>query len=119
VTPSGVSSAVVVSTLMEAWQILASGLVDEGVVNDVSFQNRSSAPSNPILPFLQILYGLPIGTRKIAEVAQLAKELQKRKSLLRLFVDHPDHINALHEFNQKHSDQPPWSVFVKVDAGGQ
>lgn len=44
-TSSGNSSAVIVSTLAEAWGIVNSGLVKDGVVKDVS----SIAPILPLL----------------------------------------------------------------------
>ncbi|KAL5534392.1 hypothetical protein ACEPAG_854 [Sanghuangporus baumii] len=98
VTSAGQTHAVVVSTLMEAWQVLRSGLVAEGVIND-------------------ILYGMPIAANKIADIAALSDELAKHNAVLRLHVDHPEQIAALEAFESQRSEPRKWSVFVKVDCG--
>ncbi|KAJ7048510.1 putative serine dehydratase domain-containing protein [Mycena amicta] len=90
--------AVVVSTLMEAWQVVESGLVKDGTVKD-------------------ILYGLPVGLNKVADLSDLWDELVKYGAVVRLMVDHPDQIKFLEEFEKARSAPRRWSVFVKVDGG--
>ncbi|EJD04107.1 uncharacterized protein FOMMEDRAFT_140172 [Fomitiporia mediterranea MF3/22] len=98
VTSVGQTHAVIVSTLMEAWQVLRSGLVAEGVVKD-------------------ILYGMPISVNKIADISALSDELSKHGAVLRLHVDHPDQIAALEAFESQRTEPRRRSVFVKVDCG--
>jgi len=100
VSSSGNSSAIIVSTLQEAWQILKSGLVDERIVVD-------------------ILYGLPIGPSKIPEVAELADQLLEKKCHLRVLVDHVDQIDAIEKHYEKNGRILRWSAFIKVDAGNK
>ena len=44
VTNSATSHAVVVSTVMEAWEVVNSGLVAEGVVKDVRNDHQKMVP---------------------------------------------------------------------------
>ncbi|OCB90100.1 hypothetical protein A7U60_g2658 [Sanghuangporus baumii] len=83
---------------MEAWQVLRSGLVAEGVIND-------------------ILYGMPIAVNKVADIAALSDELAKHNAVLRLHVDHPEQIVALETFESQRPEPRKWSVFIKVDCG--
>ncbi|KAI9509076.1 putative serine dehydratase domain-containing protein [Russula earlei] len=88
--------AVVVSTVMEAWEVVKSGLVSEGVVND-------------------ILYGLPIPINKISDLSDLWDEAGKDGAIVRLLVDHPSQIQALDDFERARAVKRRWSVFVKID----
>ncbi|KAF7289881.1 Calcium ATPase transmembrane domain M-containing protein [Mycena indigotica] len=90
--------AVVVSTLMEAWQVVQGGLVKDGTVND-------------------ILYGLPVGVNKIADLSDLWDEVAKDGAVVRLMVDHRDQIKCLEEFEKVRATPRRWSVFVKIDGG--
>ncbi|PVG04838.1 hypothetical protein CPB86DRAFT_778136 [Serendipita vermifera] len=93
---AGHSSAVIVSTLMEAKQIIESGLVQEGVVDD-------------------ILYGLPVSPTKIADIAEMSNAMAQlnSKAKLRLLVDNVHQVKALEAFGKGII----WSVFIKVDHG--
>ncbi|TFK77130.1 hypothetical protein BDN72DRAFT_830301 [Pluteus cervinus] len=98
VTSVGQTDSVVVSTLAEAWGIINSGLTREGTVKD-------------------ILYGLPVGSNKIADLSALWDEAAKDGGVVRLLVDHPKQIQFLEEFEKIRSEPRRWSVFVKVDRG--
>jgi len=90
--------AVVVSTVMEAWEAVKSGLVSDGTVKD-------------------ILYGLPIPINKISDLSDLWDEVAKSGAIVRLVVDHPRQLEALEEFEKVRVNKRQWSVFVKVDGG--
>jgi len=102
VNDGGRSDRVIVSTLMEAWEVMRSGLVTEGVVKD-------------------LLYGLPVAGNKIADLALLRKEMEAHGGTLRLFVDHPEQIHFLEAFNKVEvaagREAKRWSVFVKINGG--
>ncbi|KAG9049060.1 hypothetical protein FS837_011333 [Tulasnella sp. UAMH 9824] len=89
--------AIVVSTLMEAWQVIKTGLVKDGTVKD-------------------ILFGFPTPVTKIPEILALKNELNGHGSSLRLIVDHPEQVSKLQAYAQANRASP-WSVFVKVDPG--
>lgn len=93
---SATSHAVVVSTVMEAWEVVNSGLVAEGVVKD-------------------ILYGLPVAVNKIADLSDLWDEVAKAGAIVRLLVDHPRQIVALNDFENTRPFTRQWSVFMKID----
>lgn len=59
------ASAVIVSTLMEAWEVLRGGLVADGTVNDVSPEAGGIVDYSRIF---QILYGLPVGLNKLDQL---------------------------------------------------
>ncbi|KAH9044455.1 putative serine dehydratase domain-containing protein [Lactarius pseudohatsudake] len=96
VSNSATSHAVVVSTVMEAWEVVNSGLVAEGVVKD-------------------ILYGLPVAVNKVADLSDLWDEAAKYGAIVRLLVDHPKQIEALNGFENTRFVQRQWSVFMKID----
>jgi D-serine deaminase-like pyridoxal phosphate-dependent protein len=98
ISNGGRSSSIVVSTLMEAWQVAQSGLVADGIVTD-------------------ILYGLPIAPNKIQDAYELSETLRKSGAVLRLLIDDPDQVLALQAWNAKVSNNTQWSAFVKVDFG--
>ncbi|KAF8577870.1 hypothetical protein K439DRAFT_1654968 [Ramaria rubella] len=100
VSASDKTSEVVVSTLMEGWQIVLSGLVADGTVKD-------------------ILYGVPVGLNKLFDLAALSDALAAHGGVVRLMVDNPDQVQALETFNSEHDRSAPWSVFVKVECGGK
>ncbi|EJD38153.1 hypothetical protein AURDEDRAFT_116588 [Auricularia subglabra TFB-10046 SS5] len=95
---SNTTNAVVVSTLMEAWHIVNSGLVKDHTIND-------------------ILYGVPVGINKIPDLAELSDEIRPFNAELRLMVDNIAQIRALEAFDAANPRVARWSVFVKVDAG--
>ncbi|KAH9065716.1 putative serine dehydratase domain-containing protein [Lactarius vividus] len=96
VSNSATTHAVVVSTVMEAWEVVNSGLVAEGVVKD-------------------ILYGLPVAVNKVADLSDLWDEAAKYGAIVRLLVDHPKQIEALNDFENTRSIKRKWSVFMKID----
>ncbi|KAL8290148.1 hypothetical protein RQP46_003087 [Phenoliferia psychrophenolica] len=96
--PGGVR-AVVCSTLMECWHIVRSGLVQEGLVQDM-------------------LYGLPCGIDKLDDLNSISQELGANATL-RLMIDSPGQIAALEAFNAQVGRKTPWSIFIKVDGGGK
>ncbi|KAG9006561.1 hypothetical protein FRB90_009864 [Tulasnella sp. 427] len=94
--------AIVVSTQMEAWQVLRHGLIADGTVQDV----------------ITILYGLPVPLNKVPEMGLLKHELEAHGSNFRLLVDHPEQIARLRAYvAESKTPVTPWSVFVKVDPG--
>ncbi|KAH8120163.1 hypothetical protein DFH11DRAFT_1558674 [Phellopilus nigrolimitatus] len=98
VSTASQTDAVIVSTVMEAWEVFRSGLVTEGIVKD-------------------ILYGLPVAVNKIADLSDLWDAIAAHGAVIRLHVDHPDQIAALEAFESQRTDVRRWSVFVKVDCG--
>lgn len=113
---AGETSAVVVSTLMEAWEVVQGGLVKDGTVKDVSISRiaKERRAHN-----MQMLYGLPIAANKVADAAALRAELSKHGAVMRLFVDHLSQIEFLDKFEAASANPQKWSVFVKVDRGDQ
>lgn len=93
---AGTTTAVVVSTIMEAWEIVRGGLVQDGTVDD-------------------ILYGLPVAPSKLADLAKLEHAMQtvNPNACLRLMIDNIYQVRALESYGEK-----VWSTFVKVDHGG-
>ncbi|CAE7199336.1 unnamed protein product [Rhizoctonia solani] len=93
------TKSVVVSTLMEAWGIVHSGLVADAT----------------------ILYGLPVSPAKIADLHTLRTTLSTYGAVLRLMVDHPYQVRALEAFDREHPTTNPmlsqWSIFIKLDVG--
>ncbi|KAF9453848.1 hypothetical protein P691DRAFT_694040 [Macrolepiota fuliginosa MF-IS2] len=98
VSEKGRSHAVVVSTVLEAWSVVHTGLVKDGIVKD-------------------ILYGLPVGVDKIADLSNLWSEIEPQGGLVRLLVDHPDQVKHLEAFERQNKKPRRWSVFVKVHSG--
>ncbi|KAJ2913396.1 hypothetical protein MD484_g7004, partial [Candolleomyces efflorescens] len=96
-TRNGLTEAVVVSTVKEAWEVFNSGLVKDGVVKD-------------------ILYGLPIARNKIQALQQLRNEMAPYNGIVRLLLDHPQQVRFLEEAQRENASQR-WSAFVKVNGG--
>ncbi|KAI0348586.1 hypothetical protein BDW22DRAFT_1350822 [Trametopsis cervina] len=94
------TTAIVVSTLMEAWEVVKAGLVADGTVKD-------------------ILYGLPVAPNKIADLANLRDVLVSNGGVVRVLVDNPDQVKYLEEFESQRENPQLWSVFVKVDPGAK
>ncbi|KAI5824893.1 hypothetical protein K523DRAFT_324134 [Schizophyllum commune Tattone D] len=92
------TSAVVVSTLMEAWSVVRAGLFKDSTIQD-------------------LLYGLPIGVNKVQDVSDLWDEVAPSGGVIRLLVDHPDQVKFLEEFESKREKPRKWSAFVKIDGG--
>ncbi|GLB36122.1 putative serine dehydratase domain [Lyophyllum shimeji] len=92
------TQAVVVSTLMEAWEVVNAGLVSDQIVKD-------------------ILYGFPVPLNKIADLSDLWDEVSKYDGTIRLLVDHPEQVKFLEQFESSREKPRRWSVFVKVDGG--
>ncbi|WVQ79632.1 hypothetical protein IAT38_001732 [Cryptococcus sp. DSM 104549] len=93
----------IASTLVEVWQIIASGVVADGLVDD-------------------ILYSMPVSADKLEDLRD-AQEKCGRKAVVRLMVDCAEQVKALEEFAVKEAEggggKVEWSVFVKVDGGGK
>ncbi|KAF5374933.1 hypothetical protein D9758_000312 [Tetrapyrgos nigripes] len=92
------TSAVVVSTMMEAWEVVNAGLFKDGTVSD-------------------ILYGIPPAANKIADLSNLQDEIAPQGGVLRLMIDHPDQVKFLEKIESERQTPRKWSVFVKVDGG--
>ncbi|VDB99581.1 unnamed protein product [Peniophora sp. CBMAI 1063] len=90
--------AVVVSTLMEAWQVVNAGLVSEGIVKD-------------------ILYGLPMAINKIADLSALWEAISTHGAIVRLMIDNLAQVEALEAFESARLNKRKWSVFIKCDGG--
>ncbi|RXK38267.1 D-serine dehydratase [Tremella mesenterica] len=88
--------AVVCSTMVEIWQIIQHGLVEEG----------------------SILYAMPVSLDKMEDLHNAQSEVRD-KAVIRLMVDHPTQIEALKNFNERNGLRRKWSVFIKVDGGGK
>jgi len=92
------TNAVVVSTLMEAWEVVRGGLFKDGTVKD-------------------LLYGLPVAPNKVEDLSKLWDVVTKDGGIIRLLIDHPDQIKFLEECESKRQTSRKWSVFVKIDGG--
>ncbi|PPQ80822.1 hypothetical protein CVT25_001947 [Psilocybe cyanescens] len=90
--------AVIVSTMMEAWQVVRSGLVADSTIQD-------------------LLYGLPVALNKVEDLSNLRREFAKYGGVVRLLVDHPDQILFLERFKANQETPTRWSVFVKINGG--
>lgn len=81
VEAAGGVKATIASTMVEVWQIIESGLVNEGLVND-------------------ILYSMPISADKLEDINS-AQEIVGAQATIRLMVDHAEQIRILQSFSQK------------------
>jgi len=95
---TGTTGAVVVSTLMEAWEVVNAGLVSDGTVND-------------------ILYGLPLAINKIADISRLSETVLAHNCSVRVLIDNAAQIKALEDFENTYPNGRSWSVFIKCDGG--
>lgn len=118
-TMAGTTSAIVVSTIMEAWEVVRSGLVADGTVKDVGFLFCFCFFLVLVCDPLQILYGLPVGLNKVADLAVLMDTLALHDGVFRVLVDNIAQIQVLEAFNLERDRRIPWSVFVKVECGGR
>ncbi|KAN0100590.1 Ras family domain containing protein [Tylopilus felleus] len=98
VSDVGKTSAVVVSTLMEAWEVVRGGLVADGTVKD-------------------LLYGLPVGLNKFDDLSVLNGEMNKYGGTVRIFVDNLEQVKFLEEYEKQQAKPKKWSAFIKVDGG--
>ena len=108
------TAAVVTSTMVEVWQIILSGMVEEGLIDDVSGSPYSGYQCSDD----QILYSMPISADKLEDLND-AQEKVSGKAVIRVMVDHPDQIDALQAFNERMGRKAKWTVFCKVDGGGR
>lgn len=83
---------VVVSTLMEAWNLVP--LVQEGLISDM-------------------LFSLPVVPSRLCELYQLSTKVPK----LRLMLDNADQIDLLIAFNKNNGISKKWSLFIKINMG--
>ncbi|KAG2072611.1 hypothetical protein BDR04DRAFT_1230350 [Suillus decipiens] len=98
VSDVGRSSAVVVSTLMEAWGVVQGGLVADGTVKD-------------------ILYGLPVGLNKLDDLSALHAEMTRYGGTVRIILDHLDQVKFLEEYEMEQEHPKKWSAFIKMNGG--
>jgi D-serine deaminase-like pyridoxal phosphate-dependent protein len=60
-----------------------------------------------------VLYGVPVGPSKLAELDQLAKDVT-----IRLLIDNSEHVSILSQYKRcPENHGKPWSVFIKLDMG--
>lgn len=83
---------IVVSTLIEAWNLLP--LVKQGLLND-------------------ILFSLPVVKSRLPELVKLSNEIPN----LRLMLDNYEQLQVLSEFNKSNNIDKKWSIFFKVNLG--
>ncbi|KAG6868602.1 hypothetical protein C0993_000628 [Termitomyces sp. T159_Od127] len=98
-----ITQSVVVSTLMEAWQLVEAGLVADSTVKDASNYT--------------ILYGLPVAINKVADLSDLWDKISEDGGTLRILVDHPDQVRFIEKFECARCSPKRWSTFVKIDGG--
>ncbi|KAH8835316.1 hypothetical protein DL96DRAFT_1573730 [Flagelloscypha sp. PMI_526] len=82
------TTAIVCSTLAEAWGVVKAGLVSDGIVKD-------------------ILYGLPIAKNKIEDFSSLWEEIEATTWAFKF----------LEEFEALRPTPRKWSAFIKIDGG--
>ena len=68
---------------------------------------------------LQILYGLPIGPNKVADLSDLWDKMSVHGGVVRVLVDNPAQVKYLETFESRQTKPKQWSVFVKIDSGGK
>lgn len=83
---------VVVSTLMEAWNLIP--LVEQGLITD-------------------ILFSLPVVKSRLDELADLSTKIPH----FRLMLDSPEQLDVLAAYNKKNPQSKKWSIFIKVNMG--
>lgn len=83
---------VVVSTLMEAWNLVP--LVEKGLISDM-------------------LFSLPVVQSRLDELADLSTKVPK----LRLMLDSPEQLDILTAYNNSNSRNQKWSLFIKINMG--
>ena len=81
---------IVVSTMMEAWNVL-----------------------KHIPQIKDVHFSLPVVKSRIEEFAEFSKNVEH----LRLMLDQVDQLNALVEYRKKNPDIKKWSIFIKIDMG--
>lgn len=110
----GRTSAVIVSTLMEAWGVVQGGLVADGTVKDVSSEACELFRFSPIL---QLLYGLPVGLNKLDDLSILHAEMSKYGGTVRILLDNLDQVKFLEEYERAQKHPKKWSAFIKINSG--
>jgi D-serine deaminase-like pyridoxal phosphate-dependent protein len=92
--------SIIVSTLAEAWGVVGSGLLEEGIVDD-------------------ILYGVPFSIHKVPEIIALRQAIQTRSkdADLRLLVDSIEQVEVIQRGLDRDEKSEPIFVFIKIDAG--
>ncbi|OAX44262.1 hypothetical protein K503DRAFT_765231 [Rhizopogon vinicolor AM-OR11-026] len=98
ISDAGRTSAVVVSTLVEAWGVVKGGLVADGTVKD-------------------LLYGLPVGLNKLDDLSALHAEMTKYDGSVRILLDHLDQVEFLEEYERAQEHPKKWSAFIKMNGG--
>ncbi|KZT02661.1 uncharacterized protein LAESUDRAFT_661382 [Laetiporus sulphureus 93-53] len=98
VSDAGQTHAIVVSTVMEACEVIRDGLVADGTVKD-------------------ILYGLPVALNKVQDLSSLWEEIAAFDANLRILIDNPAQVKFLEAFERSRTNPRRWSVFIKIDCG--
>lgn len=83
---------VVVSTLMEAWNMIP--LVKKGFIND-------------------ILFSLPVFESRLSELASFSNEVP----FLRIMLDNLEQLDILANYSRLNKVTKKWSIFVKINMG--
>lgn len=83
---------IVVSTLMEAWNLIP--LVEKGLIND-------------------ILFSLPVIESRLNELSDLSNKIPN----LRLMLDNYQQVETLISYSKVNNLNKKWSIFVKVNMG--
>lgn len=83
---------VVVSTLMEAWNLVP--LVEKGLISDM-------------------LFSLPVVKSRLDELSELSTKIPN----FRLMLDNAEQLDILTAYNNTNSRSKKWSVFVKINMG--
>lgn len=83
---------IVVSTLMEAWNLVP--LMEQGLITDV-------------------LFSLPVIKSRLGELSAFSKHVKN----LRLMLDNIDQVDELINYSKENGIVAKWSIFVKVNMG--
>lgn len=83
---------IVVSTLMEAWNLVP--LIEKGLITDV-------------------LFSLPVVKSRLPELVDLSKCVPN----LRLMLDNQEQVDVLVDFSRKNHLEKKWSIFIKINMG--
>lgn len=83
---------IVVSTLIEAWNLLP--LCKKGLIND-------------------ILFSMPVVQSRLEELVELSRSVKH----LRIMVDNYEQVESIVKYSLEHKYSKKWSVFIKINMG--
>ncbi|KAK2461939.1 hypothetical protein APHAL10511_006402 [Amanita phalloides] len=92
------TGAVVVSTMLEAWEVVQAGLLKDGTVKDM-------------------LYGLPVAPNKVADMATISDIMSASGGTFRVLIDHPAQVHCLEDYERSQGTERRWSAFIKINGG--